>query len=174
MLTGVNVGSGQRRFESTEQVNWINVDIVSRPPDQIPDIICDIAKLPQKLGSYFADFVVAHHICEHFGCGEFPFRACFDLLKPGGSLIVCVPDIRALASRWLAGGISDYIYLVNMMGAFQGLDTDRHRWHFTHDSFVEEVKTCGKWQSIDRFDFRTIPGASICKDWWILGMEARK
>jgi SAM-dependent methyltransferase len=169
-----NLGSGQRRFESTPEIEWVNVDIVSRPPDQVPDVICDIKDLPGKYGHGNADYVVAHHTVEHWGLGEFPFRACYQLLKPGGSFLIFIPDIRALAERWLAGGISDYIYGVNLMGAFQGLETDRHRWHYTANSLGEALYASANWTAYITFDWRHIPGGDFAKDFWILAMEAVK
>ena len=32
-LAGLNIGSGQRRFESGPAMKWVNVDCVSRPPE---------------------------------------------------------------------------------------------------------------------------------------------
>jgi SAM-dependent methyltransferase len=169
---GYNLGSGQRRFESNSQIEWVNIDIVSRPPDQVPDIVCDIKELPGKLGHGNADYVVAHHLVEHFGLGEFPFQTCFQLLKPGGSFLIFIPDIKALARRWLNGEISDYIYGVNLMGAFQGLETDRHRWHYTKCSLGQALKDSANWSTIKDFDWRAIPGGDFARDFWILAVEA--
>jgi predicted SAM-dependent methyltransferase len=174
MKRAINLGSGQRRFESTPEVEWLNVDIVSRPPDQVPDLICDIKDLPREIGRGRADYVVAHHIVEHFGCGEFPFLECHELLKPGGSLLIFVPDIKALAERWLEGGISDYIYVVNLMGAYQGLETDRHKWHHTYRSLADSLMSAFAWSAVKPFDWRPIPGGDFARDFWILAVEAVK
>jgi predicted SAM-dependent methyltransferase len=174
-MMGYNLGSGQRRFESVPGViDWINVDIISRPPDQVPDVICKIEDLPEMFGTGNADYVVAHHLCEHWGLGEFPFRTCYDLLKPGGSLLIFIPDIRALAIRWLEGGISDYIYVVNLMGAYMGLETDRHKWHHTANSLGKALYECADWTAYITFDWRTVPGMNAARDWWIMSMEAVK
>jgi predicted SAM-dependent methyltransferase len=172
MKLAFNLGSGQRRFESTPEFEWVNVDIVSRPPDQVPDVICDIVDLPGRYGHGNADYVVAHHIVEHWGLGEFPFRTCYDLLKPGGSLLIFVPDIRALAERWLRGEISDYIYGVNLMGAYQGLESDRHRWHYTRNSLGVALHDAANWTVYMEFNWRKIPGMDAARDWWIMAMEA--
>lgn len=172
-MTGYNLGSGQRRFESIPGViDWLNVDIVSRPPDQVPDIVCDIVDLPGKFGHGNADYVVCHHICEHWGLGEFPFETCYQLLKPGGSLLIFIPDIKALAEKWLAGRISDYIYVVNLMGAFQGLESDRHRWHYTPETLAKELFSKASWSKVTPFDWRTIPNGDFARDFWILAYEA--
>jgi predicted SAM-dependent methyltransferase len=172
MKIAFNLGSGQRRFESTAEVEWINVDIVSRPPDQVPDVVCDLKDLPELYGHGVADYIVAHHIVEHFGLGEFPFRECYQLLKPGGSLLIFIPDIKALAERWLRREISDYIYGVNLMGAFQGLETDRHRWHYTANSLGETLYDVAEWTAFVTFNWRDVPGMCAARDWWILAMEA--
>lgn len=173
MKQAFNLGSGQRRFESvTGEIEWVNVDIISRPPDQVPDIVCDIKDLPAKFGHGNADYVVAHHIVEHWGLGEFPFRVCYELLKPGGSLLIFIPDIKALAERWLSGEISDYIYGVNLMGAFQGLETDRHRWHYTRRTLSETLLQTSQWTHVIPFDWRPIPNGNFAKDFWIMATEA--
>jgi len=172
MKLAFNLGSGQRRFESTPEIEWVNVDIVSRPPNQVPDVICDIKELPARYGEGTADYVVAHHLVEHAGLGEFPFRECYQLLKLGGSLLIFVPDIKALAERWLRGEISDYIYVVNLMGAFQGLETDRHRWHHTPESLIQTLMDAGDWTAVKPFDWRPVPAGNFCRDWWILAYEA--
>jgi predicted SAM-dependent methyltransferase len=173
MKLGYNLGSGQRRFESVQGFEWVNVDIVSRPPDQVPDVICDIKDLPGKFGHGNADYVVCHHIVEHFGLGEFPFQPCYQLLKPGGSLLIFIPDVRALAIHWLEGKINDYIYMVNLMGAFQGLETDRHRWHYTPSSLRNALyDAIPAWAEYKPFDWRNVPGMNAARDWWILAQEA--
>ncbi len=174
-MIGLNLGSGQRRFETVDgEIEWVNVDIVSRPPDQVPDVISDIRDLPSRFGHGNVDFVVAHHLLEHWGLGEFPFLTCYDLLKVGGSFLIFIPDIRALAIRWLEGGISDYIYGVNLMGAYQGLESDRHRWHYTSESLTAALQEIASWAEIKPYDWREIAGGVFARDFWILAMEAVK
>jgi predicted SAM-dependent methyltransferase len=173
-VIGVNVGSGQRRFTSTPEVEWVNVDSVSRPGHE-PDIVCDGANL-----HYFADnsvdYFVLHHVLEHFGCGEAAglIKEAYRVLKPGGSLLIFIPDIRALAIRWLAGGISDYIYIVNLMGAYMGDEADRHRWHYTSSTLPIFLYDCARWAQVKDFDWRPIPGGDFAKDFWIMASEAVK
>lgn len=174
MRVGVNLGSGQRPFASTMEVTWINVDAQAK---WAPDLVWERGKLPMPDES--ADYFVLHHTYEHFGCGEgkFLLAEAFRVLKAYGSLLVFVPDMRALAQRWLAGGITTQIYITNVYGAFMGNDADRHKWGFDPASLGEEINNVDgnvHWGLIKPFDWRTIPGASIAKDWWILGMEAVK
>lgn len=178
--TMLNIGSGQRRFD-TEQ-GWVNIDTISRPPDQIPDLICDVGKetLPYADGSM--DICVLHHLIEHLGCGESVgiLRECYRVLKPGSSLIVCVPNAWALAQRYVLRQIDNYTYNVNMYGAFQGEEQDRHRWSYDYASLqklLNETLADEIWptpQVTKFFDWREIAGADIARDWWILSLECVK
>lgn len=165
----VNLGSGQRRFEG-----WVNIDIVSRP-DQQPDVIADGALLP--LPSNSVQTIVLSHTLEHFHLGDANtmLEDCHRTLTPGGSLIITVPNMKTLAKRWLLGQIEDYIFFVNTYGAWQGEEGDDHHWGFSHQSLVSYLTSLKiKWRSVQSFNWREIPGASIARDWWICAVEAVK
>lgn len=178
MLTGLNVGSGQRRFESTPEVEWVNVDCVSRPPDQVPDLICDVGREPLPYPDNSVAYVVLHQVYEHFGLGEGHglIQEAYRVLQPDGSMIITVPNAERLAQRRALGQITNFIYNVNIMGAFQGLESDRHKWCFWNlDALIEDIDSIGlKWSRLKRFDQRPIPGADIAHDWWILELECVK
>jgi len=173
----VNCGSGQRRFDNAH--GWINADCVSRPPDQVPDVLMNaLEPWPWDDGS--AEMVVMHHVLEHFGCGESTpaIQEAWRVLQPGGSLLVFVPDMRALAQRWLTRQLSDQVYLTSVYGAYQGEEGDRHKWGFTRESLwgyaTAAIEPRHSWDRVKPFDWREIPGADIARDFWILGMEAVK
>lgn len=173
-FSGLNVGSGQRRFN--HDLGWINCDHVSRPPDQVPDVVVDGTLLVEKFGKETQDMVVLHHVIEHFGCGEADevLNQCFQVLKRGGSLLVFVPHLRRLAGRWLSGELDDFSFFVNVYGAYQGLEGDRHKWGYDATTLYKYLSTIPGTGQIKLFDWREIPGADIAKDWWILGMEVVK
>jgi SAM-dependent methyltransferase len=169
---GINCGSGQRPFKSVfDAIQWINVDSQEK---WNPDLVCDGAHLPYSDGH--ADYFVLHHVLEHFGCGEASgvIKEAHRVLKPGGSLIACVPEMRALAYRWGSGVISTQIFMTNVYGAYMGDEADRHKWGFDHDSLVSFLHHSAEWKSIKFFDFRELPGTDISHDWWILAMECVK
>src|SRR5678815_699574 len=105
VMLGLNCGSGQRPFQSypDEGVQWINVDVQDKWK---PDIVADWNDL-NMFGDGVADYVVSHHSLEHVGCGEGDgfIREAHRILKPGGSLLVFVPDNRALCGAYMDGRI---------------------------------------------------------------------
>ncbi len=171
-MTLLNLGSGQRRFEGH---GWINLDCVSRP-GQVPDVVCDVLMEPLPFERNSVDLIVLYHVLEHWVLQDAigVLHECHRVLSDNGSLIVVVPDLRALAQRWLTRSIDDYIYIVNLMGAYQGEIGDIHKWHWTPQSLGRALRECG-FSTVRGFDWRVIPGAeSICKDWWYYGIEAAK
>jgi len=171
-MRAINLGSGQRRFESVPGCEWRNVDCVSRP-GQVPDVVCDVMKEPLPFEDGSVDLVVLYHVLEHFelSSADRVIAEAHRVLKSGGSLIIVVPDLRALAQRWLMRQISDYIYCVNLMGAYQGEEGDFHRWHYTPESLTEKLRQ-KEWAGVQMFNWREIPGMAVSKDWWYWGAEA--
>jgi predicted SAM-dependent methyltransferase len=168
-MRALNIGSGQRRFDVSE--GWVNIDAVSRP-GQVPDLLLDVGNDPLPYEDETIDYVVLHQVYEHFGLGEGHalVKECHRVLAPGGSLIITVPDMEALARRWLAGELEDYLYMVNVYGAYQGEPGDRHKFGYSRDYLINDLSRAAEWRDVSLFDWETIPGADIARDWWILGV----
>lgn len=76
------------------------------------------------------DAVVFHHVLEHVADPAEALATAHAALRPGGRLIVCVPNFaswqsRLFRDRWFA------------------LDTPRHRHHMTPDGLVRLAERCG-------------------------------
>lgn len=165
----LNVGSGQRRFGK----GWVNVDLQVRSPEITPDVQARGEQLPIPPTS--ADFVVLHHVLEHYGCGEGEsvVKECWRCLKPGGSLLVFVPDIRALAQRYLIRQMDTQLFMTNIYGAFHGHEADRHKWGFD-EAYLKKFLGVMTDRFAKTFDWREVPGADLARDWWILAVECVK
>ncbi len=170
MPVGVNFGSGQRKFTSTGSWEWINVDC---QPKWEPDLLAVPGK-PLALEDGSVDIVVLHHVLEHFGCGEADaiMADLYRVLRPGGSMVVCVPNITALCGGYMRGALDPYQLMVNLYGAYMGDEADRHKWGYTPISLDEYLR---KWFGrVQPFGYRELPGANIARDWWILSLEGVK
>lgn len=164
----INCGSGQRPFAQP----WINVDCNEK---WSPDVVARGESMPM-FHSGSADIIVLHHVLEHAGCGECNsmLAECRRILAPGGSLLVFVPDMVALAYYWSMGKVDDQLYFTNVYGAYMGDDADRHRWGYSWLSLSALLSKIG-FRAVNKYDWRRIPGADIAgPDWWILGAEAIK
>jgi predicted SAM-dependent methyltransferase len=175
MLTAINCGSGQRPFATVPgEIRWVNIDKVAHEGMPAPDIICDGAHLPFINNE--VDYFVLNHVYEHAGLGEADgmIKEAYRILKPGASLIVTIPDLRALAVSWLSGKLDTITYVITLYGAYMGHDEDRHKFGYDRKLLTECLSKVAAWSEVKPFDWRPIPGASIPKDYWILGCECVK
>lgn len=165
----VNLGSGQRPFQKP----WINVDTQAR---WNPDIVADGANLREHFADGSAEMIVLSHTLEHYGCneGNAMLAECYRVLRPGGSLIISVPDLRNLAHAWLDGKLSTETYIIDLYGAYMGDEADRHRFGFTRDTLAKTLRSVAPWADVRSFDDRKIPGMDLAADFWILSLEAIK
>lgn len=172
----INLGSGQRAFKPP----WINVDV---QPKWCPDVIADGANLKDHFRDDTAEVIVLHHVLEHFGCGEADamLKECHRILQPGGSLIVTVPDMAELCAAYLrqydmgpGRVLETQVFMTNVYGAYLGDDADRHKWGFDPGSLYATLQAAAPWKEVKTLGWSDLPGASIARDWWILGLEAVK
>lgn len=90
----LNLGCGDRLFESTEAVAWINLDKFDR---EGVHVVSDIeAPLPFTDNSFH--LVLASHIIEHVANYDQLVQEIHRVLKPGGVFVVRVPEFPCQAS----------------------------------------------------------------------------
>jgi predicted SAM-dependent methyltransferase len=168
----LNAGSGQRPFSSTPELRWINMDI---NPKWESEEVGDWNDLSRFTDASF-DIVVSHHSIEHAGCNEAAgfVREAHRILKPRGSLLVFVPDLRALAQRWLIGQLDTQLYMTNVFGPFDSTEASRHRWGYDREHMLQFLRGNAPWALVKPFDWREISGGDFARDWHILSMEAVK
>lgn len=141
----LNVGCGGRRLDG-----YVGVDAVARPA---ADYIAPADKLPFEAGS--CDEVMAIHLFEHI----LPWEAdkalleWFRVLKPGGKLVLEMPDLRKCCEnvlKILAGGVvmaGKHPDQAGMWGLF-GDDRLRdpymlHRWGYTFQTIKPKLEAVG-------------------------------
>ncbi len=170
-MRGLNAGSGQRPFNP--DLGWINLDM---NPKWEPQVVADWRHLPMFDDNTF-DIVVSHHSIEHVGVGDGDgfIKESHRILKPGGSLIVIVPDPREISKRYVDGQLDDVMFNFLTYGAYMDHEADRHKNSFSRQGLVDYLKRLAPWHDIHAFNWRQIPGADIAGwDWWFHGQEAIK
>lgn len=101
---------------------------------RLPVLVGDISAL--RLGSL--DAVILFQVLEHLKDPLGVLRTCAGLLRPGGQLIISVPNIeswqaRAFGARWFH------------------LDVPRHRYHFSPLSLSRALEAAGLSVTLHRF-----------------------
>jgi hypothetical protein len=174
----LNCASGQRPFGK----GWTNVDTQEKWREASDKaggrfLCADIRNLRQSSWENAAEMIVIHHGLEHLGF-EDAARFVADahwMLRSGGSLLVFVPNMRALATRWLTRQMETDLYMTNVYGAYMGDPADRHKCGWDERSLVQFLSGAAPWSCVKRFDREPIEGADIAAwDWWILDMEVIK
>jgi predicted SAM-dependent methyltransferase len=123
---------------------WTNCDIqVSPKAPRPPEILCDVKSIP--LEDECADVVMALHLLEHFYQWEAPavVQEWRRLLKPGGKLILELPNLEA-ACRNLLKGMKDQMSMWPLYGDPGHKDPYMcHRWGYTPKTVVKFLKQQG-------------------------------
>lgn len=129
----LNIGAGKKRFQG-----WVSLDI-----DGNADINSDVRKI--DLPDACLDEAMAIHVLEHIHRWEAPdaLREWYRLLKPGGKLILELPDFAKCCKNVVRG-------LPENMGR-QGIFGDRslknplmmHAWGWTPEEVDEELRLAG-------------------------------
>lgn len=161
----VNVGCGRMVLDG-----WINCDVqVSPRAKRPPELICDAKSIPLPDSS--ADELMALHLVEHFFRWEIPevLAEWKRLLKPGGLLVLELPNIEAACKNLLAG-MDDQMGMWPLYGDWSHRDPYMmHKHGYTPRTIEALVAECG-FKSIQMLPPRT-HGARINRD---MRLEARK
>ena len=158
---------------SIEDARFINVDaramrhvhLVTRSP------------LLRAVPANAADLFYACHVFEHlpFGQQQAVLRRWFDILKPGGRLMLSVPDFDKLVARYLAQGRDPLAVQEPLMGG-QDYAGNFHFAIFTRTHLAALLADCGFVQIQDWHprDEQAWPRDYSWADWVSLNLSARK
>lgn len=161
----LNLGAGKMVLPG-----YVNIDIQQNPKAKRKlDIIADVRNVP--LQDECAEEVFAAHVVEHFHRWETDavIAEWKRLLKPGGRLVLELPNIEA-AARNLLAGMDDQMCMWGFYGDPSHKDPYMcHPWGFTPRS-IEKLLVDGGFK-----DIRILPpqthGRRINRD---MRVEARK
>ncbi|MGQ9845890.1 MAG: methyltransferase domain-containing protein [Bacteroidales bacterium] len=129
----LDIGCGYQPYED-DTYNCVHVDIIDAPH---VDYRCDIRSLPFANEEF--DAIRAWHVLEHFGRNEVDdvFAEWLRVLKHGGKVILCVPDIS-----WAIANInSDRKAALNVLYGAQDTEYDFHKIGFTRKHLIEFLKS---------------------------------
>lgn len=76
------------------------------------------------------DLIVMQHVLEHTQRPAECLRKCFDLLSPGGVLLIALPNLQSAESRFFGRH-------------WVGLDLPRHLVHFREPVLIDLLQSCG-------------------------------
>jgi SAM-dependent methyltransferase len=156
----LHVGCGPKRIEKLHQTfhgqDWreIRVDI---DPEVNPDVVASMTEMPQ-ISSGSMDAVWSLHNLEHLFAHEVPIalREFFRVLKPGGFVLLTMPDLQKAAEFIAQGRLEDPIYQ-SPAGPIAAIDICfghrasvargnvfmAHRTGFTANSLSQKLAACG-------------------------------
>lgn len=132
----LNIGCGQAHVKG-----YVNCDV--QAGKRTPDLICDARSIPLDDG--VASEVMALHLIEHFYRWEAPaaLGEWRRLLKPGGLLVLELPNLEA-ACRNLLAGTPDSQSMWPLYGDPSQCDPYMcHRWGYTPKTLAELLTECG-------------------------------
>jgi SAM-dependent methyltransferase len=98
-----------------------------------------------RYGDHFFDTVIIWHVLEHLHDPRGVLEEIHRILRPGGKLIVAVPNLSSLQARWTGP-------------AWFHLDLPRHLYHFSLRSLEELIERAGfEVESAHHFSLRQNP-----------------
>ena len=149
----LNLGCGQHPMEG-----FINIDAIKKNGT---DVVMDVTKL--EYPDNYADEIHAYHLCEHFYVWEVVdiLKDWRRVLKPGGKLVVEMPDIRKGAINFLQAITTKNPDVAIRLGlwAFYGEAEYKnplmsHKWGWWPESFATALQMAG-FNSINEEDPQT-------------------
>lgn len=137
----LNIGCGGRRIPG-----FTGVDAVKRPA---ADIVAKADAIPLADGS--VDEIMAIHLIEHVHVWEAPdlLREWHRLLKPGGTLVLELPDLHKFCRNILKGVMvgGKHPDQLGMWGAYgdprQQDPFMAHKWGYTFSTLAPMVQAAG-------------------------------
>jgi len=128
---------------------FINIDIRE---DVNPDVVDDVFKL-EKFENNSVDLIYACHILEHATKKDsiLVLKRWYEVLKPGGILRLCVPDLQAAFEYYIC--YKDLSVLQTIIYGSQKHPYDFHYTGWDEQSLSNDLKKVG-FLKIKKYDWR--------------------
>lgn len=156
----LNIGAGEKRFDG-----WTSVGF-----DQAHDIVADVRSIP--VPDCYADEAMVIHVLEHLERFDAPAALAewFRVLKPGGLLILELPDFRKCCAAFLRAPEDVRNGLAGVWGDPTARDPlMMHRWGWVPEEVRKELKRAGFTAIKERR-----PVFHGKRDWRDMRIEARR
>lgn len=147
----LHLGCGNKHID-----RFINIDIRYLPSiDKIENI-----RFLRSFERDSVDLIYASHVLEHFSRWDYKnvLKRWFDILKPGGTLRLGVPDFDALVEYYLkTGNLRD---ISGLLYGGQDYQENYHYWVWNFKEIERDLKEIG-FLNISRYDREKTEHASI-------------
>jgi predicted SAM-dependent methyltransferase len=133
-----------------------NIDIIYRPGVDVIDNVLHLRRYKPNT----VDLIYASHVLEHIGRWEYPRaleRWC-EILKPGGTLRLAVPDFEAVCRRYLKTG--DLREVSGLLYGGQDYDQNFHKWCWDMKTITKDLIAAG-FAEVERYDWRNTDHADV-------------
>ena len=146
----LNLGCGDRKLHG-----FVNVDARS---DTNPDVVHDVTLINEKFQN--VDLIYACHVLEHFPSKPFEYQKrtwkevlvnWHSTLKPGGTLRLSVPDIKAACKYYLLTDDFDSVKAFFYGGQKYDFDFHYHGW--SEETLTRDLLEAG-FTEVRRYDWR--------------------
>lgn len=172
-IVKVNIGSGPNGKSDWINLDWGILPLLSKMP-RIAKVLIKIKLLPNSyltiwpkslrlvdgrkklpFKNNLVDYIYTSHFIEHLHRyqTENLLRECKRVLRPGGIIRICVPDIKLLSKKYIDGDRDYFVSIEDSAG-------DKKELHEIADLFMQHIYGYDSWskpsfiQKIQRFFIR--------------------
>lgn len=171
---------------------WVTVNTDTSGLRLVADICADITASADQLGEYFdpqsVDEMRCCHTLEHIDCLEVlpTLKYWRSFLKPGGSLLIVVPDIGVIATEYVDGEIPFEVLAAVAHGDTPGYQRSRnvaetHKWSWDLMSLKRDLEAAGyvnvqmagdeHWPSHWLFDYPSYSYTGLVGKWQVANLR---